>query len=72
MNTVLNWVPQSEVHVLERFGRYHTTVDQGMYWALPLIDRIVRVDRREIDLKVMPQPSTNPDEIRTFGSSSSR
>ena len=39
-NTLLNIVPQGKVYVVERFGKYHTTLEPGLWFVVPIIDRI--------------------------------
>src|SRR5947199_10473937 len=41
--------------LVERLGRYHSTVDPGLRLIVPVIDRMVRVDMRESVVEV-PAP----------------
>jgi SPFH domain / Band 7 family len=36
-------VPQQSAYVIERFGRYHKTLDPGIHVLIPLVDRIAYV-----------------------------
>ena len=31
------------MHIVERLGKYHKSVEQGLYTAVPVIDRIIAV-----------------------------
>ena len=46
-------VPADRAFVVERLGRYHKTLGQGLHLLLPLIDRVhVRLALGEVDLPV--------------------
>lgn len=36
-------IPQSEVYVVERLGKYHRTLESGVNLLIPFIDRVARV-----------------------------
>src|SRR5690606_39185233 len=40
-------VPQQEQYVVERFGKYHTTLDAGLNYIVPFIDQV----RHKVTLK---------------------
>lgn len=60
-NTILNRVPPEEVHIVERFGKFRSRVDAGLYLTCPFIDSIIRVDQREMIIRVDPTRPQNPD-----------
>ncbi|MGH8794329.1 MAG: SPFH domain-containing protein [Stackebrandtia sp.] len=50
-------VPQNQVHLLERLGRYRRTLRPGLNVAVPFVDRVgPRVDMREQRMRVGPKP----------------
>jgi len=59
----LKIVSQFEKGLVERFGRYHETVDPGLRWIWPFIERIRRVDMREQVVDVPPQEVITEDNV---------
>ena len=49
--------------LVERLGRYHATDEPGLRIIVPLIDRMVRVDMREVVLDVPPQEVITSDNV---------
>jgi regulator of protease activity HflC (stomatin/prohibitin superfamily) len=63
-NTIINVCHQGQAAVVERFGKFHKSVKPGLFFALPLIDRIAYVvDTREMTIGVEPQPATSKDNV---------
>ncbi len=56
-------VRQYEKGLIERFGRYARTVDPGLNFIIPFIERIVRVDMREQVVDVPPQEVITQDNV---------
>jgi regulator of protease activity HflC (stomatin/prohibitin superfamily) len=56
-------VAQHEQGLVERFGRYKDTRDPGLQFIVPFIDRIRRVDMREIVVDVPPQEVITKDNV---------
>ena len=57
-------VPQSEVLIIERFGRYHKTAEAGPNIIIPFIDNVrARVDLREQTMDVQPQSVITRDNV---------
>lgn len=55
-------VPQGEEHTVERFGRYITTLEPGLHFIKPLIDRIgARINMREQVVDVPEQEAITRD-----------
>lgn len=58
-------VPTKRAYVVERLGRYHTTLRAGFHALLPFIDRVVyKMDLREETIDVPPQDCFTKDEIK--------
>jgi len=65
-NTILNVCPQGEEHVVERFGQLYDIRKAGLYFTLPLIDKIrYRVDMREKALAIDSQTCITKDNVST-------
>ncbi len=59
----LKIVRQFEAGLVERFGKYRETLDPGLHLIVPFIDRIRRVDMREIVVDVPPQEVITKDNV---------
>jgi len=49
--------------LVERLGRYHSTVEPGMRLIMPFIDRMIRVDMRESVVEIPPQEVITSDNV---------
>ena len=49
--------------VVERFGRYHATVDPGLRLIVPFVDKLRYVDMREQVVDVPPQEVITADNV---------
>ena len=49
--------------LVERLGRYHSTVDPGLRVIFPFIDRLIRVDMRESVIEVPAQEVITSDNV---------
>lgn len=57
-------VNQSEVLIIERFGKYYRTAGKGLNIVLPFIDKVrTRVDLREQVLDIPPQSVITKDNV---------
>jgi regulator of protease activity HflC (stomatin/prohibitin superfamily) len=57
-------VPQQRNDVVERLGRYHRTLDPGLRFLVPFIDRVrTKVDLREQVVSFPPQPVITSDNL---------
>lgn len=57
-------VPQATAVIVERLGRYLTTLDPGLHLLVPFIDRIrATVDLREQVVSFPPQPVITSDNL---------
>lgn len=57
-------VNQSHAYIIERLGRYHTTLHSGLHMIIPFIDRVVNMvnlKERVVDFK--PQPVITKDNV---------
>ena len=59
----LKIVKQHEQGLVERFGKYRETLDPGLHLIVPFIDRVRRVDMREIVVDVPPQEVITKDHV---------
>jgi regulator of protease activity HflC (stomatin/prohibitin superfamily) len=57
-------IPQARAAVLERFGRYHRTLEPGLTFVSPFIDRVrPLIDLREQVVNFKPQPVITEDNV---------
>ncbi len=59
----LRIVRQYEKGLVERFGRYAKTIEPGLNFIIPFIDRVVKVDMREQVVDVPPQDVITRDNV---------
>ena len=61
----INVVPQQHAWVVERLGKYHSTLTPGLNWVIPFIDRIAyKHILKEIPLDVPPQVCITRDNTQ--------
>jgi regulator of protease activity HflC (stomatin/prohibitin superfamily) len=57
-------VPQKQVLIIERLGRYHRTAEAGLNSLIPFFDSVrERIDLRELITKIEPQPVITRDNV---------
>ena len=57
-------VPQKQVKIIERLGRYHRTAEAGLNTILPFLDSVRdTIDLREQITKIEPQPVITRDNV---------
>lgn len=61
--TSLKIVRPYEKGLVERLGKYNRTVDSGMNIVVPMIDRLAKVDMREMVIDVPPQEVITKDNV---------
>ncbi len=58
-------VPQRKAYIVERLGKYHTTLGPGFHVLIPYLDRIAYIqDLREEAIEVPPQECFTKDNVR--------
>ncbi len=58
-------VPQQKAFVVERLGKYHSTLEAGFHTLLPFFDRVVyKQDLREQVIPVQPQDCFTEDNVK--------
>lgn len=64
MNTILNIVPQGEIHIVERLGKLHSMEQSGWFIAIPFIDNISYIiDMRERSIEIPAQSAITRDNV---------
>jgi len=61
--TALRIVRQYEKGLVERFGRYQRTIEPGLNFIIPFVDKVVKVDMREQVVDVPPQDVITKDNV---------
>ena len=57
-------IPQSKAYVIERLGAYHRTMQTGLHYAIPFIERVSNiVNLKEIVKDFAPQPVITEDNV---------
>lgn len=57
-------IPQSKAYVIERLGAYHRTMQTGLQYVVPFIDRVANiVSLKEIVKDFAPQPVITKDNV---------
>jgi len=57
-------VPQAHARIVERLGRYHRTLNAGLTFVIPVVDKVrSRVDLREQVVSFPPQPVITEDNL---------
>jgi len=57
-------IHQAEKGIIERWGRYKETLDPGLRFIVPVVDRLrARVDMRESVIDIQPQPVITKDNV---------
>ncbi len=57
-------IPQSRAKVIERLGSYHATLQTGLHYVIPFIDRVASdISLKEIVKDFAPQPVITKDNV---------
>jgi len=57
-------IPQSNAYVVERLGAYHRTLERGLHFVIPIIDRVAgHVSLKEQVYDFVPQPVITKDNV---------
>ncbi|KAG9290580.1 hypothetical protein G9A89_020950 [Geosiphon pyriformis] len=63
-NTIINFVPQQEAWIVERFGKFHRLLQPGLAIVIPIVDRIRYVKSlKEICLNIPAQSAITQDNV---------
>jgi len=63
-NTVINFVPQQEVWVVERFGKFHRTAEAGIQVVIPIFEKIAYYQSlKEMAMDVPSQSGITSDNV---------
>lgn len=58
-------VPQQKAYVIERLGKYHQTLNAGLNFTMPFLDRVrAKIDLREIPIDVPSQVCITKDNTQ--------
>ena len=64
LNSSVKFVPQNTAYVVERFGKFRTTLTAGLKFVLPIIDKVAyKVSLKEMALDVPSQSAITKDNI---------
>ncbi|CAH8440295.1 unnamed protein product [Dicrocoelium dendriticum] len=56
INTGILFVPEREAWIVERLGKFHRTLDPGLNFCIPLVDRIAYVQSlKEVAIEIPDQ-----------------
>ena len=63
-NTIVNFVPQQEKYIIERFGKYHATLDAGVHFLIPFVDKIAYAQSlKEETIEIPIQSAITSDNV---------
>ncbi|RKP21531.1 stomatin-like protein 2 [Rozella allomycis CSF55] len=63
-NTVINFVPQQEAWVVERFGKFHCVLDPGISVLFPIVDKIAYAHNlKEVAQDIPSQTAVTMDNV---------
>ncbi|KJE92798.1 stomatin-like protein 2 [Capsaspora owczarzaki ATCC 30864] len=64
LNTGINFVPQQEAWVVERFGKFHSVLEPGLNLLVPIVDQIRYVHSlKELALDIPSQSAITQDNV---------
>lgn len=64
LNSSVKFVPQNSAYVVERFGKFRTTLTAGLKFVFPIIDKVAyKVSLKEMALDVPSQSAITKDNI---------
>lgn len=59
-------IPEGQAYTIHRFGRYRRTLDSGVHWVMPLIERVAqRISLTGRALQLAPRTITTGGVART-------
>lgn len=64
LNTVILFVPQQEAWVVERMGKFHSVLEPGVNFMIPVLDRVKYVQSlKEIAIDIPQQAAITADNV---------
>ena len=64
-NTIITMVPQGQLYVIERFGKFHKVLEPGLNFLLPVVDSIAYVhSTKEIAFPIKQQTAITKDNVQ--------
>ncbi len=63
LSSAIRILPEWERGVVLRLGRYHATKGPGLFFVIPIIDRVIRVNLRLMTFDVPPQEAITRDNV---------
>jgi len=64
LNYGVNVCHQGSKVVVEQFGKFHREVQPGLFFSIPLVEKLYDVDMREMVITVKPQAGVTKDNVR--------
>ncbi|KAK4473575.1 hypothetical protein MN116_002931 [Schistosoma mekongi] len=64
INTGILFVPEKEAWVIERLGRFHRTLEPGLNFCIPVVDRIAYIQSlKEVAIEIPDQSAITSDNV---------
>ncbi|KAI9296231.1 hypothetical protein K502DRAFT_337294 [Neoconidiobolus thromboides FSU 785] len=64
LNTIVKFVPQQEAWIVERMGKFHTVLEPGLCFLIPVLDRIKYVHvLKELAVAIPTQTAITQDNV---------
>ncbi|KAJ3083194.1 hypothetical protein BCR33DRAFT_660077 [Rhizoclosmatium globosum] len=63
-NTIVLFVPQASVYIVERFGKFHRVLEPGLAVLMPFVDQVKYVQSfKELAVEIVPQNAITQDNV---------
>lgn len=62
--TGFNIIDTSDVSLVERFGKFHRTLNPGLSFTIPIVERMHVVSMREFAIEIAPQSTVTKDNVQ--------
>ncbi|KAJ3022172.1 UNVERIFIED_CONTAM: hypothetical protein HDU68_009278 [Siphonaria sp. JEL0065] len=63
-NTIILFVPQASVYIVERFGKFHRVLEPGLAVLAPFVDQVKYVQSfKETAVEIVPQNAITQDNV---------
>ena len=61
----IQFVPTKTSYIVERFGKYHRTLDPGLHTLIPFVDKVAyKQNEKEQSIEVLPQECFTKDNVK--------